>query len=79
MSTDELPATPEEWQDLVDSCDGAIAFDSAKQYGLVAGGPEINVERCQELLTIAAERGYHPRIDAPERFVAMLLIDQETA
>jgi hypothetical protein len=68
-----FPDTPEEWQTVVDAARGAIVFDAARQYGLVKGGPEVNVERCQRLLELGQLRGYTPACNAVERFVAALL------
>jgi hypothetical protein len=41
-----LPETPSEWQDAANWCEGLLALDSARQYGLVTGGPKVNVDRC---------------------------------
>jgi hypothetical protein len=71
-----LPETDHEWQHLVDACEGALALDAARKYGLVWGGPKVNVDRCLELLLAGAARGYHPREDAPEHFVHELLSEQ---
>jgi hypothetical protein len=34
-----------------------LAMESLKQYGLIEGGPEINVERCEEVIAWGDERG----------------------
>ena len=62
-----LPQTREEWQDAADCADWALALDSARQYGLVTGGPRVYVERCEGILKLAAERGIRPHPDAIER------------
>ncbi len=54
------PETAEEWQDAVDGAAFFLAMDSCKKYGLISGGPGINVERCAELLRRGEELGYHP-------------------
>lgn len=64
------PSTPEEWQAAVDAAEGALAVDSARQYGLVTGGPIVNVDRCVEILDAGRERGITPASDAIEKFVA---------
>jgi hypothetical protein len=64
------PRTPAEWQEAVDAAEGAIALDSARKYGLVTGGPEVNVERAADLLAKGRARGIRPRPDAIERFIA---------
>lgn len=70
------PSTPEEWQAAVDAAAGALALDSARQYGLVTGGPTVNVERCAEILGAGEARGIRPRRDAIERFVAELRVEE---
>jgi hypothetical protein len=64
-----IPKTRRQWQDAVDAAYGALAMDSAKQYGLVDGGPVVNVERCQFILDRGKRRGVVPAEDALERFV----------
>jgi hypothetical protein len=48
MTTD--PTTPAEWREAVCAADFYLAFDAARQYGLITGGDAVNVERCMELL-----------------------------
>jgi hypothetical protein len=62
------PKTPEEWQDAVDAADVLLKIDAAREYGLVTGGPVVNVERCVELLKLGAARKITPRPDAVERY-----------
>ena len=67
------PETPEEWQAAVDAADALLKLDAARLYGLVSGGPEVDAERCWELLHRAAEEhGIEPADDAVERFVEEL-------
>lgn len=63
------PITDEQWQEAVDMAHACILLDAATKYGLVTGGPRINVERCQELLDRGKARGTFPRPDAVERFI----------
>lgn len=63
------PETPAEWQEAVDSAYAWIAFESARIYGLVEGGPDVDIERCAEILAAGAERGYRPADDAIERLL----------
>lgn len=63
------PRTRAEWQEAVDAAHGALCFDSARQYGLVTGGPEIHVARCEEILRRGAGMGVRPGPDAVEKFV----------
>ncbi len=62
-----LPQTSEKWQEVVDVAEFCLALESARQYGLVRGGPGVNVDRCEELLKLAAARGIRPHKDAIER------------
>lgn len=61
------PRTPAEWQEAADGAQVMLLIDAARQYGLVAGGPECNQERCVEILQLAKRRGIVPREDCVER------------
>lgn len=65
--TSRLPGTPAEWQDAADAAHFFLLLDAARQYGLVTGGPGVNVDRCVAILDLAAARGIRPRPDAIER------------
>ncbi len=54
------PVTPAEWQDAVDTADFLLALESCKTYGLITGGPDVNIPRCEEILRRGAELGYRP-------------------
>lgn len=60
------------WQVLVDGAEGALALDSARKFGLVTGGPEVNIERCEQILREGLSHGYRPSTDAIERFASGL-------
>lgn len=66
------PATPSEWQEAVDLAYGAQCLDSARQYGLVSGGPKVNLDRCDEILRRGNQLGYTPGPGAVERFMKQL-------
>jgi hypothetical protein len=65
-----LPRTREEWQDAVDMAEGARLVVAARAYGLVRGGPEINVDRCEEILRLGRDYGVRPGHDCHKKFVA---------
>lgn len=67
------PQTPEQWQEAVNGAEGALTLDAARQYGLVIGGPPVNVDRCCEILERGRHRGITPEADAVERFTAALV------
>ena len=58
------PTTPAEWQEAVNAAEFALLADSAKQYGLIEGGQDFNIERCEEILKAGRKLGYRP--DPPD-------------
>jgi hypothetical protein len=54
------PETPAEWQDAVNAAEAALLLDSARLYGLVTGGPHVNVARCEVILARGKQRGVVP-------------------
>jgi hypothetical protein len=54
------PNTPAEWQEAVDLAEFHLLVDSAKQYGLVEGGPRVNTRRCDYILREGKKRGVYP-------------------
>lgn len=54
------PRTPAEWQDAVNIAEFFLLIDSARQYGLITGGPKTDVDRCVEILREGERRGIHP-------------------
>jgi len=72
MPAPREPRTREEWQEAADAAEGALALDSARKYGLVTGGPVVDVERCTALIDAARAGGITPAKDAIERFVAAM-------
>lgn len=67
------PSTRAEWQEAADAANGALHLNSAREYGLVAGGPEVDVARCQFILDSAKRLGIVPSIDSVEGFVRGIL------
>jgi hypothetical protein len=55
-----MPRTPREWQAAADAAEWCLALDSCRQYGLVEGGPGIDVDRCLLILERAKMRGIVP-------------------
>ncbi len=70
----ENPKSPEEWQVAVDMAEFLLYLASARQYGLVDGGPVANIKRCEDILHEGARRGFKPAIDAVERCTAALVL-----
>lgn len=54
------PTTPQEWQQAVDAAEAWLVLDAARAYGLVAGGPRVDTERCTELLRQGKRMGIYP-------------------
>lgn len=67
------PTTPAEWQEAVNWAEFWLMFDSARQYGLVIGGPEIHLPRCEEILRRGKVRGYRPSQDFLEQCTSAVL------
>jgi hypothetical protein len=67
------PETVEEWQAAVDAAYGAICLDSVRQYALVTGGPQVDVDRCQEILAGGRVRGIFPTEGADIAFIQAFL------
>ena len=55
-----MPRTRREWQAAVDAAEWALVVDSCRQYGLIEGGPDIDVDRCLLILERAKMRGITP-------------------
>src|SRR5262245_18902360 len=72
-----LPQTATEWQTEVDAAYVGLALDSMEQYGLVKGGPQVKVDRCQKILDLRQSYGVTPNDDAFEEFVADLNADAD--
>jgi hypothetical protein len=60
MVTGRDPVTREEWQEAVDQARFYLLLDSARQYGLVTGGPDVDVDRCVEILALGLKQGITP-------------------
>jgi len=61
MSWHRDPRNDEEWQEAADAAEASLVLVSARQYGLVSGGPQVNAGRCAGILKRARERGIEPR------------------
>src|SRR5262245_17273512 len=72
MTEVESSKTPAEWQAAVDAAGAFLVLESARLYGLVVGGPRVNVLRCEELLELGRARGFEPAPDAAERLLSEL-------
>jgi hypothetical protein len=53
-------STPPERQAAVDAAEMALALHSLQLYGLVEGGPEVDFDRCMELLELGRQFGVTP-------------------
>ena len=54
------PQTSAEWREAVDSAQFFLALDSCRQFGLLEGGPSVNVERCEEIIRRGEKLGFRP-------------------
>jgi hypothetical protein len=63
------PTTPAEWQEVVNMAEAMLLVDSARQYGLITGGPKVNAERCHQLLDDGREFGFRPKKADVDRII----------
>lgn len=66
------PETLEEWQEAADLSEVLLTIEDARIHGLITGGPEVDLDRCRELLDRALELGITPSPDAVERVMPAL-------
>jgi len=71
------PATDDELQTAVNAAAACRLIADCKMYGLVDGGPAIDITRCDELLAMGAARGVRP--NAPVEEIAIDYIRQWNA
>lgn len=66
------PRTPAEWRVAVVAAAVWLRVDTARQYGLITGGPDIDVDRCVDLLERGRARGIRPTEAAVDRALAVI-------
>lgn len=71
------PSTHAEWQEAVNLSDLLLRIESARAYGLVTGGPEVDAERCEDLISRGARLGVRPCWSEAERSAALLALVEE--
>jgi hypothetical protein len=54
------PQNDAEWQEAVNAAHFLLCLDAARQYGLVTGGPEIDIDRCLTIVERGQVRGFVP-------------------
>lgn len=69
------PKTPAEWRQAVALAEACLLLDSARQYGLVTGGPGVDAERCEDILRRGAEQGIRPTHVEVDEAIRRLLRD----
>lgn len=67
------PQSPDQWQEAVDGAKAALNLVSARSYGIIVGGPTVNIQRCWDIIRSGERRGITPRGAAVERFVFSLI------
>lgn len=66
------PKTPEQWQEAVDAAAACRAIADCKMYGLLEGGPTIDVRRCDDILARRRAKNILP--SRPKRELAIGMI-----
>ena len=64
--------TPEEWQIAVNGALGLRTIADCKMYGLLEGGPKINVLRCDDIIKRGIEQGIQPSASAVDLALGMI-------
>jgi hypothetical protein len=67
------PNTPEEWQEAYDAALACRTIADCRMYGLLKGGPLIDLERCDRLIAAGEKRGLRP--SRPVEQLAIGLVD----
>ena len=73
-----LPRNPRSREELTYAATLAQAMlllDSARAYGLVEGGPDVDVARCEELLAEAEDREIVVHQDDVDQAVAQIVLE----
>ena len=55
------PQTPEEWQTAATMAHLLLTIESARMYGLIEGGPKVDLQRCEQILELARRRKVYPQ------------------
>lgn len=66
------PQTPADWQAAADAAEQLLRMSAAQRFGLVEGGPAIDVARCEQLLATAGRKGFVPQAQAVAQRVGQL-------
>ena len=62
------PRSPEEWQGAVDMAAFLRIIEDCRMYGLVTGGPKVDISRCDDILEKGKRRGVVPA--PPDQLIA---------
>lgn len=73
------PRTREEWQLAVDAACALRLIADCKMYGLIAGGPTIDVGRCDDILDRGKAHGIHPSKPQADLAIAIIAAINEEA
>lgn len=63
------PETQAEWQEAVNVSKVMLLVHDARLYGLIRGGPSVDVERCQAMINGGQQRGIRPQPEEVDRFI----------
>lgn len=61
--TIQHPITREDWRHAATLAETMLDIDCAQRYGLMAGGPAVDVARCTDIVRQARRLGIVPRSD----------------
>lgn len=70
------PSTAEEWQEAVLLAHAVRLIYDCRLYGLIHGGPQINVARCDQLIDAGRKRGIVPTAQAVQDTAVLIALQQ---
>ena len=68
----QQPQTRNEWQHAANLAHALLLIDASEAYGLTTGGPDINTDRCDDILHRAEALGITPTDELIEPLLAEL-------
>jgi hypothetical protein len=75
----QLPETLEEWRSAAQSAAGLQLIEAARIYGFIDGGPKINLDRVDEILELARNRGIVPTTEEAQQAALILIAELHVA
>ena len=72
-----MPSTDAEWREACNLAFTYIRIDAARAYGLISGGPTIDVARCEHIIVEGKRRGIESDEASFRKLLQLILTGQE--